>query len=105
MYRGDGGLKCGIGHALPEKIGAISVQSLDERDEYSITAILLGSKASNSRPVPEIRLLFDGIEIEFLEAVQKAHDSMHYFYVSAWEPEMASIAKRHSLIYTPVGAA
>lgn len=101
-YRGEGGLKCAVGHLMPDNAYDPAYEGLD--------AGTLPQEAYAAMNVSYT-------DIGFLCQLQEAHDyplqgeaQDHQLGSSArgsgpvawWEAEMEEIAAQHNLIYTPV---
>lgn len=103
-YRGQHGLKCGIGHAIPDACYNPLFDNIN-----SSTSI--GALLDNSwKQFDVLRRLFGGVPVCVLKDIQAAHDSMLATYPSEddkerWEQRMKDIAVAYGLTYTPVAEA
>lgn len=103
-YRGEHGLKCGIGHAIPDAC----YNPLFDSSSHST---IIGELLDNSRKQFDVlRRLFGGVPVYVLEDIQAAHDEMLATYPSEddkqrWEQRMEDIAVAYGLTYTPVAEA
>ena len=77
-YRGPGGIRCFVGHLIPDK---------DYRPDME------GEPASDVLPL----LGFDGDEIDLLDDLQQIHDS---YTPEHWEEKFAETADAYGLTYT-----
>ena len=105
-YRGSKGLKCGIGHALPDELCVLNGVSIDKPNGCDADiASLLRDTHWGARLSP----FFSLCEPEMLVQMQEAHDSSlsPVIYTNpaeiraSFERHMASIAKDYGLTYTP----
>jgi len=78
-YRGDGDLRCFVGHMIPDK---------DYRAEME------------GRPATKVLgpLGFNDDEIDLLDALQEIHDG---HAPKQWEAQFAETASEYGLVYTP----
>lgn len=90
LYRGPGGLKCAVGHLLPDHLYSHSLEM------------------TNAEQLPRPVLAAIGLHLVdtgLLEHLQKAHDrdlpAAAGGDMTGWERAMQSIASRHQLKYTP----
>lgn len=95
-YRGDNGLKCGIGHILPDDL-CVSDDglSLDSVSDTGIGAIL------DDYECDKVKAFFANCKRSLLCEMQHAHDRS--LDVGAWrfEKAMQRIASDFDLTYTP----
>lgn len=103
-YRGDHGLKCGIGHAIPD---ACYNPLFDGINLSTSIGMML---ANSHKDFDVLRRLFGGVPLRVLKDIQTAHDSMLSAYTSKnnkqeWEQRMKDIAVAYDLTYTPVADA
>ena len=92
-YRGHDGLKCAVGHCIDDDT-AKAWDSLDF--DTSIGNILM-------RYAKTFSVYFTLEQIDFLQVLQVAHDTLHTS--TDWEEEMGEIADRYGLEYTSVEGA
>ena len=78
-YRGDNGLKCAIGHCIPD-------------DSYNES--LEGSLASHQEIMEAVGLEQNLSNIQFLRDLQEVHD---YSSPEDWEEELDYFAERYNL--------
>ena len=103
-YRGQHGLKCGIGHAIPDAC-------YDPLFDSSGHSTSIGALLDDSRERFDVlRRLFGGVPVYVLRDIQCAHDKMLAAYPSEndkqrWEQRMKDIAVAYRLTYTPVAKA
>lgn len=87
-YRGDGGLKCGIGHSIPDEAYNPEMDCSD----FSTAINDLIYKDS------KLKKMFKDCEPELLQCLQDAHDCMADG--NQFEDAMHTAALRHNLVYT-----
>ena len=102
VYRGAHGLKCGMGHAIPD---ACYDPLFDSSNRSTSIGALLGD---SRKQFDVLRRLFEGVPVYVLKDIQAAHDSMLAAYPSendkqGWEQRMKDIAVAYRLTYTPKG--
>ena len=100
-YRGPGGLKCGVGHSIPDDVYRPFMDTLTAAG----TSIGLLLTRDNDDVAP-LKALFAGVDRNLLAALQGAHDRGLCAYPGArkgeeFEHEMLRVAKRFGLTYTP----
>ena len=100
LYRGPGGLKCGIGHSIP-----------DELYRESMEGKCIGSLTTDLEYRAWFGVLLRDVSLELATRLQDAHDSAAHLAPStnkldpgAFEVRMEGIASRFDLTYTEVPA-
>lgn len=89
-YRGHDGLKCAVGHCIDDETAKV----WDNLEfDTSIDSILI-------RDAKTFSDYFTSEQIEFLKALQMAHDTI--YTPTCLEDEMQEIADKYDLVYTPV---
>ena len=86
-YRGDGTLKCGIGHSIPDEV---YVPSMDCLENSAINEVV--------RRFSDIYGLFKDCDKRMLNNIQQAHDIMDK--PSQFEDAMRTVAIEFDLKYT-----
>lgn len=119
LYRGLDGLKCGVGHMIPDEIfnpifdkgpeggdgsGIITLLDAPYRDYYD--------SCDNDQDFLPLAHLFAECDRELLQSIQAAHDNWLAYgedrlhtreqCIDKWESRMEELAVRHGLVYTPV---
>lgn len=89
VYRGPGGLKCAVGHMLPDDLYD------PKMDDTTTAAGMLGTE------FPATAALFQDVPPDLLSDLQFAHDAMAPGGAEKYEYQMQVIAKRFHLTYTP----
>lgn len=99
MYRSPDGLKCGVGHAIPDDVYD---PRLDIDDDGVGTAVL-ELLNRNRQYTARLRRLFSKLNPDLLVELQVAHDGDLARSASAatWEASMQEIARDYGLHYTP----
>jgi hypothetical protein len=103
-YRGDSGLKCGIGHAIPDAC-------YDPLFDDNSPSTSIGALLENSRQQFDVlRRLFQDVPLGMLKKLQEAHDRILSPTSTPtdradWEQRMYNIAARYGVTYTPVAEA
>jgi hypothetical protein len=95
-YRGDGGLKCVVGHCIDDETANL----WDIKDDSSISHI--------GKTDPTFLLFFDFEQIDFLERLQFVHDGMNdtgklnpkVHNKELFETGMKELAEHFDLVYT-----
>lgn len=90
LYRGPDGLKCAVGHLLPDHLYS---------DSFEMTG-------AEQLPRPALEAIgLHLVDTGLLRHLQKAHDNdlpeMEGGDMRGWEQAMQNIASRHHLKYTP----
>lgn len=93
MYRGPDGLKCGIGHSIPDELYDPKMDNFGGNHSSIEIDVLQDEFNSMSQ-------LFGGLDIHFLSDVQNAHDGM--LSRDHFEHGMKEIATAYGLVYAPV---
>lgn len=100
-YRGEGGLKCAIGHCLPDALAlACDASAHGASIEYLLSIdpdTLDDPMQQELREVLGVTNL--SIDVRFLSYLQDTHDCMET--PRGFETEMQSIAAQYDLEYTP----
>jgi len=100
-YRGDNGLKCGVGHAVPDELYLLG-DGLTMDTVASIkgagTETAIGSLLDR---FPKIAEYFKGVSSSLLIDLQSAHDSDLANGPDAWEEQMRYLAGEYGLNYIP----
>lgn len=112
-YRGVGGLKCGIGHVIPDEI-------YDPQMEGQRVGILLATRREQFRDNPKVLQWFDNMKRfnrvstvsstiggDLWDACQRAHDycdALPEDWVKAYDTRMTRIAKEFGLEVLPMSA-
>lgn len=102
-YRGNDGLKCGIGHCVDDDLAYL----MDKGNAAGVTAIefLLREDEEDFAGAPALRQIFHVEDAAFLSDVQSAHDGIGQnpspeTPQEAFEGAMEAIAERYNLEYT-----
>lgn len=99
-YRGNDGLKCGIGHCVDDDLALLMDQGT-----YSNIQYLLREDEEDFKGASELRQIFNTKDVAFLSEVQAAHDDMNRDLSpeapqEAFESAMEAVALRYSLKYS-----
>lgn len=82
MYRGFGGLKCGVGFLLPDEL-AVQADSESSTEIATIMDVL-----------PEVAEMFSEVDLNLLVSVQDIHDGQP---TDRWEYRLKSLAEDFDL--------
>ena len=85
LYRGPHGLKCAVGHLIPDEM------YMEEMED--VVASHLPERYS------EIEELFDDCSMDLIDALQEIHDECH---PKKWEEEWKTVAQDYNLIMPPL---
>ena len=102
LYRGPGGLKCGIGHSIPDDMYT------DTFEGRGIGGLIVPFfETEDTATQNPLRALFRGVSLGLLAALQAAHDDLQDVVDMGDEPTefeqaMALVANRFNLHYSGV---
>lgn len=85
LYRGPHGLKCAVGHLIPDE--------MYKEEMEDVGAFYLPKK------YPEIEELFDDCSMHLIDVLQEIHDCYH---PKSWEEEWKKVAQEYDLIMPPL---
>ena len=91
-YRGNGGLKCAVGHCIDDETANL----WDSIVEHGLSIVSMERYRK-----AEYKKFFSVDQLDLLEQLQRAHDGIWGFSVAPnFEREMKKIADRWNLTYT-----
>jgi len=86
FYRGEAGLKCAVGHLIP-----------DEKYSPDMEGLTIYKSASNSLSRVGEVIKQEGHDLILCDRLQSTHDS---YEVDGWERDFRKVAKRFGLVYS-----